>query len=68
MPEGLPTERITMKTALLIPVLDTHTMAQQWIWETPSEHKLSQFYDTKEQALQNSPKGFLLLNDGYRPI
>lgn len=59
-----------MKTALLVPITDTHTGIGYWHWETPSEHDLSKLYDTREDALAHrpNPEMYVCRDDGYRRI
>jgi len=56
------------KIALLIPWWKPGTDEEGYVWETPSERKLSGSFETREQALANRPAGYACMDDGWHQI
>lgn len=56
------------KIALLIPWSKPSTGEAGWQWQTPNERELSKDFETREEALKEPPKDYILLDDGWHRI
>lgn len=56
------------KIALLIPAHNTITDKWFYVWETPSERTISKEYDSRQEAINNRPEGYIYKDDGWNNI